>query len=363
MSTTLSTGGAQRFVSTLLVHLDRAKFTPSLCLMRRDIAYPLPDDVPCEVLEYFGPVHLPRAVISLRRSIARRMPDVVLTNGAATAIVTGPAIFGLNARPRWIARIDNNPVYHDTFIRKLILNRVYPRADSFVVNSHGVLADLEACYPATRGKARAIYNPTDFTQLDLRAAMPPAHRADPGVPLVISVGRLFPQKRIDLLVDAFSLVRKRRKAELWICGDGPERAKIENKIATADLTRSVRVLGHCRNPHALMRQAALYVLTSDYEGLPNSLIEAQGLGLPAVSTRCPHGPTEIIEDGQTGLLTPVGDAGSLAAAIEKLLTDEPRRLRMGRKAELRARKMFAAEPLTREWERTITDCLSAGEGA
>jgi glycosyltransferase involved in cell wall biosynthesis len=110
-----------------------------------------------------------------------------------------------------------------------------------------------------------------------------------------------------------------------------------------------------------MRQAAIYVLSSDYEGLPNALIEAQGLGLPAVATRCPHGPEEIIDDGKTGLLTPVGDARELAEAMVKLLSNEPRRRQMGQAAKLYARRLFDASHLTRGWEQVMLECRRGNE--
>ena len=353
LSITLNKGGAERFASTLLVHLDRAKVKPSLCLLRKDVGYPLPDDVPYGVLEYHRPTQLFRAVRRLRGLIEQFHPDVVLSNGAATGIVAGMALRRCRADPAWIARIDNNPKYHDTGLRKFILKRVYRRADGFVVNSRGVLGDLEARYPFTRKKAQVIWNPTDFARIDALAEQPPAHSADPGVPVVIAVGRLFPQKRLDLLVEAFARVLRALRAELWICGDGPERHKIERMVAHLTLGPSVRILGHCPNPFPLMRQAAIYALSSDYEGLPNALIEAQGLGLPAVSTRCPHGPEEIVEDGKTGLLTPVGDARELAEALTKLLSNEPRRRQMGQAAKLHARRLFDASHLTRGWEQLI----------
>ena len=353
LSITLNTGGAERFASTLLVHLDRARFKPSLCLLRKDVGYPLPDDVPYGVLEYHRPIHFFRAVRGLRGLIEQEQPDIVLSNGAATGMVTGMALRRCRAKPGWIARIDNNPRYHDTGLRKFVLKRVYRRASCLVVNSRGVLGDLAACYPFAKKRARVMMNPTDFTRIDALAEQPPAQQADPDVPVVIAVGRLFLQKRFDLLIDAFARVLRGLRAELWICGDGPERHRIERKVAHLTLGPNVRILGDCLNPFALMRQAAVFVLSSDYEGLPNALIEAQGLGLPAVATRCPHGPEEIIDDGKTGLLTPAGNARELAEAMVKLLSNEPRRRQMGQAAKLHARRLFDASHLARGWEQLI----------
>jgi glycosyltransferase involved in cell wall biosynthesis len=105
-----------------------------------------------------------------------------------------------------------------------------------------------------------------------------------------------------------------------------------------------------------MRLATLFVMTSDHEGLPNALIEAQGLGIPAVSTHCLYGPEEIIEHGKTGLLTEVGDSKSIATATEKILTDKPLLAAMGKAAKLRSRQLFDKTVLIPKWEKMLFEC-------
>jgi glycosyltransferase involved in cell wall biosynthesis len=133
---------------------------------------------------------------------------------------------------------------------------------------------------------------------------------------------------------------------------------VESEIAAAGLGETVELLGFVENPFALMRQADLFVLTSDYEGLPNALIEAQGLGLAAVSTRCPHGPDEIIAEGETGLLVPPGDAPALAAALDRLLGEPEERRRMAERAREKARARYSVEVVLPAWERLLLE--SAG---
>jgi glycosyltransferase involved in cell wall biosynthesis len=99
-----------------------------------------------------------------------------------------------------------------------------------------------------------------------------------------------------------------------------------------------------------MARADLFVLTSDYEGSPNALIEAQGIGVPAVATDCAYGPAEIVDDGETGLLVPPGDDDALAAAVDALLADAPRRAAMGRAARSRARERHDAAAVVRRLE-------------
>jgi len=119
------------------------------------------------------------------------------------------------------------------------------------------------------------------------------------------------------------------------------------------LDDSVKLLGFQENPYALMRRATVFVMTSDHEGLPNALIEAQGLGIPAVSTRCPYGPDEIIEDGKTGILTDVGDSPAIAKAIEELLVNPVHREEMAQAAKKRARELFDKSTQIKAWENIL----------
>jgi len=137
---------------------------------------------------------------------------------------------------------------------------------------------------------------------------------------------------------------------LWMCGTGPWEERIVRRAAALDLEDAVRMLGFQDNPFALMRAADLFLSTSDFEGLPNALIEAQGLGLPAVATRCPYGTAEVVEEGVTGRLVPPGDAVALAEAAGALLADPEARQAMGGVAAVRARERFGLDRLLPRWQ-------------
>jgi glycosyltransferase involved in cell wall biosynthesis len=358
ISTTLNTGGAQRFASTLLSHLDRSRIQPSLCLLRDDIGYPIPDDVAVTALAYRRPWHFLGTVRRLREHIETTRPDVILSNIAATNLVAGLALMRCRHRPRWIARIGNSPSRHDGLIRSLIARRVYPVADRLVVNSIGLVDDLMEQYSVELGRIDVLGNPTDFAAIDTLAAEASVSIWNRREPLLIAVGRLCEQKRYDVMLRALARVVEQVPAHLWICGDGPERERLRNLAGELGLAEQVTFLGFVKNPYALMRQATLFVMSSDHEGLPNSLIEAQGLGLPAVSTQCPHGPDEIIEHGETGLLTPVADPETLAEAILQLLQNESRRVSMGTAAAEVARARFDAATIAGRWSDLIESTLS-----
>ncbi len=282
----------------------------------------------------------------------------MVSNLAYTSIFTGEALHRCNCTARWIARVGASPTLENKggllkFIFARWQRRVYPWAAHFVANSRGLAEEMTRLFPYAAGRLDVIGNPTDFAWIDRMAEEPPCCRKEENVPTVISVGRLDQQKRPDLLLEAFARVRRHIPAALWICGDGPLRERMASRIAASGFASSIRLLGFCDNPYALMRQADLFVMTSDYEGLPNALIEAQGLGIPALSTRCPHGPVEIIAHGQTGFLVDPGDAEGLARAMEELLIDPQRRQALGQAARKRTRELFDAGVLVRQWEKVL----------
>ena len=157
--------------------------------------------------------------------------------------------------------------------------------------------------------------------------------------MIIGCGRLVHQKDFPTLVRAFALVRPRFEARLLILGSGPSPRKDEqerHRLATlaADLGvgDAVALPGFVGNPLAYMSQAALFVLSSLYEGFGMVLVEAMACGCPVVSTDCLSGPAEILEDGAYGPLVPVGDPEALAEAMLRTLRFPPAKERLRRRA-------------------------------
>jgi N-acetylgalactosamine-N,N'-diacetylbacillosaminyl-diphospho-undecaprenol 4-alpha-N-acetylgalactosaminyltransferase len=355
LSATLSDGGAERVTSNLLQSFDRSVIEPSLCLLRDEIRYGLPGDIPLHRLGYQGLPTLPRTARRLRRLLETSRPDVLLSNANATNLLAGLALRTCRHRPAWAARVSNTPEYHDRGLRRLAARWTYPGADRFVVNSKGLLGGMQKVYPFTANRIDVIGNPMSFSEIESRSGEPFDLPARASGPLLVAAGRLSRQKRYDLMLRAVARVREREPVCLWICGDGPERQRLGTLAARLDLEAAVRFLGFLDNPYPVMRQADLFVMTSDHEGLPNALIEAQALGVAAVSTRCPYGPDEVIEDDVTGLLVPVGDVAAIAEAIASLLSQPDRRAEMGKAAPGLMRQRFDSVKLTRRWEALLLD--------
>lgn len=140
--------------------------------------------------------------------------------------------------------------------------------------------------------------------------------------VIAAIGRLHPVKDYDTLIRAFGQFHTLHKDyTLEIYGDGDEKDRLTRLVKELSLEGSVNFMG--LHPDAILKaaDASCYVLSSRHEGMPNALMEAMAVGLPCVSTDCPNGPAELIEDGVNGSLVPVGDPASLAAAIARMADD------------------------------------------
>lgn len=212
-----------------------------------------------------------------------------------------------------------------------VMRVVYPWADRIVAVSDAVADDLAATVGLSRNEIVTIYNPVVSPTLNEQAKARPEHAwfAAGAPPVILGAGRLRAQKGFFTLIRAFARVRARRAAKLIILGEGRDRTALEALVRTLDLADSVALPGWASNPYAYMACASAFVLSSEWEGFGNVLVEALACGCPIISTDCPGGPREILEDGKYGTLVPVDDEGALAGAMEEVLNHghDPARLR------------------------------------
>lgn len=140
--------------------------------------------------------------------------------------------------------------------------------------------------------------------------------------IIYGVGRMSSEKRFEDLIDAYALIEKKYPDyRLVIFGDGKERPKLEQRIKDYSLEEKILLPGADKDALKSVAEGSVFVLSSEYEGMPNALIEAMAVGIPCVSTRCRMGPEELIEDGVNGILVPVGDVEKIKDAIELIISN------------------------------------------
>jgi len=200
--------------------------------------------------------------------------------------------------------------------------RAYGGADAIIGVSQGIVDDLVEHTAISRDRAHRVANPTYTPAIEAAAAAPIDHPwlAAGAPPLLLAAGRLAPAKDFSTLLRAFARVRAVCPANLVILGEGGGRRRLEAEIRELGLDDAVALPGFVHNPFAWMARAALFVLSSAWEGSPGVLVEALACGCPVVSTDCPSGPAEILAGGKFGRLVPVGDERALADAILEATT-------------------------------------------
>ncbi|EAR23076.1 glycosyltransferase [Nitrococcus mobilis] len=244
------------------------------------------------------------------RSAAGVATRVALRTG--TNLSARLAVRGKNPLRRWLERYR--------------VRRLYTQADCVICVSHGVADDLARITGLARQAIHVPHNPVVTPEL---LALAQASAPHPWLaeqrqwPVVLGAGGLRRQKNFPLLLRAFASLRRQRPCRLIILGEGRQRARLGRLAERLGITEDVSLPGFVDNPYAYMARAALFVLSSHWEGSPNVLTEAMAVGTPVVATDCPSGPREILDGGRYGELVDVDDPIALARAMDRTLTSPP----------------------------------------
>ena len=174
--------------------------------------------------------------------------------------------------------------------------------------------------------------------------------------VVVAVGRLDVQKNYPLLIRSFAkIIKEGIDAELHIYGKGPLLEELSEIASVEGLEDKVVFKGFRSNVWHDIEKASVYVLSSDYEGMPNALIEAMALGLPVISTNCPiGGPSELITSGENGILVPIGDEDLLAKAMVSILTNKDFAYRLGDSA-VKVYEELSISSIAEKWTDFLRD--------
>ena len=255
------------------------------------------------------------------------------------ALLCAEALRPMAKRPKCVALVANNPQREPGW-RQPWAKRSYRIFDYFISSCEGLRTIFLETYSFVRPEQILLWNTPVDIERSVRKAGEPTDKAGSTRASLIALGRLCEQKRFDVLLEAFALVRKKQQVDLLILGEGPLRQRLEQQAAAIGVYDSVYMPGFSANPYPALNEADVYIMSSDFEGLPNALLEAQALGVPVVTTDCPTGPSDIIAEGETGLLIECRDPKALAGEVLKLLEDHELRKKMKEAARKRVSEHF-----------------------
>lgn len=283
-----------------------------------------------------GRRNLASYVKQYRDYLETQRPMAVISNKEWSNLYLALANMLSNYRTQLFFRVGNpisislqHRAWFKRWLRKAGQFFSYRQASLVIGVSQEICKETVRILPCTRGKICFCPNPIisrEIFTLARQGADHPWLLAKQG-PVILGVGRLARQKNFALLIKAVAQVRKHLPVKLIILGEGKERKNLEELIVRLGLQTVVNLPGFVDNPYAFMSRTDLLVLSSNWEGSPNVLIEALALGTPVVATNCHTGPQEILSPGLAKYLIPVGDQKALADKIhEALLAPPPKKL-------------------------------------
>lgn len=339
-------GGTETQLLLLLRHLDRTRFEPFLCCLQNspwlDANRALCPTHVVNLDSFFSP----RGALNLwrfARWLRRNRIDVLQSHFRDSNIVA--TLAGRLAGVRCLVATRRNQGYWHNRLELAVVRILNPLTTYFLVNAHAVRRYIETVERVPKRKIETIYNSLelenfeqerDRTRRDVRAAL--AIPSD--APVVTLVGNLRPVKGLDVFLHAARTALDRHpNTRFLIVGEGPERARLEDLIRQLNLENAVRLLGKRTDIARILQASTVGALSSHSEGLSNAVIEYMASGLPVVCTDVGGNP-ELVQEGETGYLTPAGDSAAFAEALLKLLDDSVRAQKMGQNALARAREMF-----------------------
>lgn len=242
----------------------------------------------------------------IREKIKEYSPNIILSLPEEIGIYVAIANIGTNI-PIVVSERNNPWVMPNSKITRFLRNISYYFVNGLIFQS----SNAKSFFPEMiQKKGIILRNPLDLSRL-------PEIYVGKRKKRIVSVGRLEPQKNFPLLLDAFAEFNKKYDDyELIIYGEGSQRYFLEKKTMELGLKNNVKFPGRSNNVLEEIKDASMFVMTSDYEGVPNALIEAMAMGMPVISTDCePGGAATLIKNGINGSLVPIKDKNALVNAM------------------------------------------------
>ncbi len=339
---TIGHGGAERVMSNLSAHFSQKYECIFVTSMEISNEYVLNSEVKRINLadtEISGFIkkncYLTR---KLRNVIKKEKPDIVISFMAEPNFRALVACAGLKTKNLISVRNDPDKEY-PSFVYRNLAKILYRFSDGVVFQTE----QAKVWFPkSVQKRSRIILNQVNASFY--------SQNYEGDHHNIVTLGRLMPQKNHKLLIKAFSDIADQVDDNLIIYGEGDQRSELQALIDELGLNERISLPGVINNVAEATRDAKVFVLSSDYEGMPNALMEALALGIPCISTDCPcGGPRALINDGENGILIPVGDAAALSDALKKILEDADYASKLSKCAKVRAQE-FSPERIFACWE-------------
>ena len=389
LTASLGSGGAERVVSLLANRMsEMGHQVEIICLMYDDVYYQTKPEVKLTVMPRVCPGNLIKRLFWLRRYVQKSGTEVCVAFTEGVYCATICALLGTGIPVIASERLDP---HYMSWQRNLLKKIFLPHAAWLVVQTEHIKSYFKG---KVAKKTSIILNPVNEKVFEVNDERLMVNGDGLAVKenTIISVARLFPQKRQEVLIGAFAkIAEKYPEWKLVIYGEGPERAKLEKLIASLNdnentlntkLTKTQRVVngerlmvndeglmvndeglktkderlkikerillpGRCETIIEELNKAKIFALSSDYEGLSNAMLEAVCVGLPIVSTRV-SGTDELIHEGINGYVVDCGDTDALAEALEKLMGDEKKIQQFSAESRKMA-EQFRLDHIVRDW--------------
>lgn len=338
----LTGGGAERVISELANNMTESGNCVSvLTIASSKVGYHVSDKVSiidCSQRKNIAGISFIKRVKKMRKEIKLINPDVVISFTVAVNIYSILSCLGLKTRLVLAER--NDPRYDPTGKVSRVLRKIlYPLADNFVFQTNG---EKEFFSKSIQKRSTVIPNPVNPN-------LPEPYQGERDKRFVTAV-RLVPQKNLKMAIDAFAMAVKKHPEYIFeIYGDGPQRQELQNYIDDKNLSGTVFLKGRSDDIYNDIKSASGFILSSNYEGISNSMIEAMALGIPTVSTDYPSGGArELIKHGVNGFLVPVNGADEMSIVILNLIENEDLRLSIKHNA-VEIRQKLNIDCIVKKW--------------
>lgn len=341
-------GGAERVTTNLANYLIKDNAVSIVTTTSIDTLYKIDSKVMIKALDNIERktnfiVRNIKRIKNLKKIIKNDNPDLIISflpEPTYRVLITN-----LFNKRKIIVSVRNDPkVEYNTLFKKILMKILFKRANGFVFQTEEAKQ-----FFSKKIQLRSIIIPNPLNP-DFIIERYEGKREKK----IVNVGRLESQKNQKLLIDAFNIVQKKYPDyELHIYGDGSLRENLQTQINRLKIENKVFLHGIIDNVREEIYKAKLFVLSSDYEGMPNALMEAMSLGISCISTDCPcGGPRFLIQNNENGILVPVNDVNAMSDSILSLIENAKKCDKIGKNATMIG-QLLNPDCITNTWLKYI----------